>query len=104
VVEPSAEQSPQAASLDEARLTATRERRAHSFAWARSVVRSDAASALADLESGTHTSTLDGQWLSDLVHGDAPAPRTLVDIFSSSVTRWPERLAVEDTKRRLRSR
>jgi len=33
VVEPSAEQSPQAASLDEARLTATRERRAHSFAW-----------------------------------------------------------------------
>jgi non-ribosomal peptide synthetase-like protein len=65
------------------------------------VVRSNASPAPMALDEKRLAPSLASPWLSDLLQGDAPASRTLVDIFMSSVVRWPRQVALQDRVRSL---
>jgi hypothetical protein len=85
-----AKSSVKAPPLDEAQSAiATRERQALGAVRERSTVPSRASSAPLALHENLRSSVVGRQWLWDLLQGDTPAPRTLVDIFTSSVERWP---------------
>jgi len=41
------------------------------------------------------------QWLTELLYAGAAPPRTLVDVFASTVARWPQHTALEGAERSL---